>query len=179
MADYFAAEITLGGNVPTAVVPELCRRICDLGLSDDDEQSCFKPEAASDLLDGCREIDGVRLLRLSDSEAYFGRFASLETFLQKKGISYCRITDSKYEHDGEIVEFRPEMGLVRTLASKSGEPLMPLHAVREALSSLYLVQTLLDSRRERKAQAVLRRCCKQLGQSLPPLVPPLPAFELV
>ena len=99
-------------------------------------------------------------------------------FLQKHGISYRRRSDSKWEYDAEIVEFRPGLGTVSYPTNSTGQPfvlLASLIAVDEALSKarLRLRQGLVTN-----PAAALRQVQGLLREQLPPRVPDLKPFEI-
>ena len=178
MSDYMAAEIRIGGSILQSTVAPLCDAICQQNVSLEWGDSLFVPTSAVELLDACQEIDGVKLLRLCDDQATWGEFDELEEFLQQRLVSYRRHRDGKFEHDSEVVEYRSHLGLVRTLASKSSEELVPLQPVREAESLIEVAAAHFKDKRLDAGRKLVHQAVQHLQKHLPPVVPPLQHFEI-
>jgi hypothetical protein len=83
-----------------------------------------QPLRAEDIVDGgCYCDDEANLAVLTD----------LGNELQRAGISYIGAQDAKYEYDGEVHMFTPELGLFRSTGSNGGEVLVTSTDLDQAL----------------------------------------------
>lgn len=180
MADHMPGQIRIGGKIPQSLAPELCREIGNAYVSLEWGDPAFCPNSAADLMAARREVDGVLLLELCDDQARFGEFEELEAFLQEHGIAYTRQSDPKYEHDGELLEYRPgsEPDLFTTNAV--GQPVVPASALSEVEAALTetLEQLAKGPGCEGAAIEPAQRARQLLREQLPPPVPPLEPFEI-
>ena len=179
MSDRMAAEIWIGGRIPKRFVQQLCDVICRQGVSLDWGEALFAPGSAAELLEGCREEGGLRLLHLCNDEISWGEFGELEEFLVRRKISFRRRSDAKYEHDAALIEFRPGIGPVWFPTNSSGKPFVPLTdfvlvaaAVDQAIESA-------DGKSASQLLSRLRKIRRLVKKSLPIVVPPLEPFEIV
>lgn len=179
MSEPIATEIAIGGRVREDQVAGLCQAIADECVSLDWNDALFQPTSAEDLLEGCQERDGVRVLWLCDDQANYGCFDHLETFLKAQGIAYRHKSDAKYEYDALIIEFRPHIGEVCFASNNNGEALIPL----EKLTSLAAaIDRATDTAEGQTALELLRRLrnLQQFAHEVLPIVaPPLTPFEIV
>ena len=99
-----------------------------------------------------------------DDQARYGEFEELVELCRQLGLSYDRISDARYEHNGESARWRPDMErpLVED-ADQSGKPMVHCECIEECLATL---------RAGRIAEGI-----KAL-QDLVPDVAPLPRFEV-
>ncbi len=178
MSDYMAAEIRIGGSILQSTVAPLCDVICQQNVSLEWGDSLFVPTTAAELLDACQVTNGVSVLRLCDEQARWGEFEQLEELLRQRLVSFRRFTDGKYEHESEVVEYRSHMGLVRTLASKAGEELIPLQPVREVESLIDVAAAHFKNKRLDAGRKLVRQAMQHLREHLPPVVPPLQPFAI-
>jgi hypothetical protein len=178
MSDYIAAEITIGGNVKRSLVRSLCRAISSQRVALDWGETLFQPESAQDLLAALTDVNGVKLLKLCDDQARWGQFEELEWFLEKHQIAFRRHSDGRYEYDSDLVEYRPGLGRVYSLASKSGEPLVSLGLARQGIAALSEVQKLLRRKQSAEAVRIIRSGLRSLRSQLPHEVPPLKPFTI-
>jgi hypothetical protein len=179
MADYIAAEIRIGGQIRQDLVPGLCKAIREECVSLDWGDACFVPDSAAELINACDERDGVRLLCLCDDQASYGQFSILEKFLIEAGICFQRHSGAKYEFDAEITEFRPGLGQVVFASNNNGEFLVPLEKLTRIATA---IDKATETAARQTALELLRRLrnLQQLAhESLPIIVPPLEAFEIV
>ncbi len=179
MSEYMAAEIWIGGKAPAALVPELCRKIGAERVGLECGDNSFAPAGADELLAACEIVDGVRLLHLFDDQARWGEFRDLEMFLQAHGVAYRRITDGKWDYDPELIEFRPESGVVVCATNHSGQPTVDVASLRILETRLIRAAEKLHGGAADSAERVLRRAIGFLRRQLPPVVPPLAPFEIV
>jgi hypothetical protein len=68
-----------------------------------------------------------------DDEANLAVLTDLGNELQRAGISYIGAQDAKYEYDGEVHMFTPELGLFRSTGSNGGEVLVTSTDLDQAL----------------------------------------------
>jgi hypothetical protein len=179
MSEPIPTEIAIGGKIRADQVPGLCQAIAEQGVSLEWGDACFTPETADDLLSACQEHDGVRVLWLCDDQANYGRLEVLELFLERDQIAFRHKSDAKYEYDAEIIEYRPETGHESYSSDNSGQPLIPLQTMTSIAEA---VDKAADTAEGKSALELLRRLrnVQQLvHESLPIVVPPLAAFEIV
>jgi hypothetical protein len=178
MSNGTPAEISIGGRIPTSVVQPLCQAIAAEGVALEWGEASFEPRSADDLQRDCTDRDGVVVLWLCDNQARLGQFEGLENFLQEHAIAFRRRSDSTYEYDLEIVEYRPGSDAVAILADAAGEPVVLIVRIRSVENSVARALQLIN-RGDRRGPAVLRSVHKRLRKELPPEFPPLTAFEIV
>jgi hypothetical protein len=171
MSDRMAAEIWVGGKLPRSLVGEF--PISDLRL--DFDLTPFDSTTEEGIL-SARDEDG--LLHFADCEAAWGEFAELEGWLHKHKMPFRRHSAGKYDYLPEVVEFMPDLGKeVQTIATDTGEPLV------YSSELMPILEKMADLRRsDRPLNAQLRawkRLSGKLAKLVPPMLPPLPAFEIV
>ena len=180
MAEYMPGEMWIGGKIAAALVPDLCAAISQQGVALEWDDCDFAPATPEDLLEGVRpNKSGVRLLRLCNSQARWGQFATLERFLEEHRVAYTRFSAGQRDYDHEKVEFRPNTGRVEMVSDSQGEPVVTASRVR-ALESV-LVEA-VESARSGSVEAAIRlvqTVQRSLQESLPGEMPPLEPFEIV
>jgi hypothetical protein len=174
MADRFAGEITIGGNVPAALLEEFLEEVRSTGaLVGDYEGSPFEATSAEQLR---QALDGSGHLNLVDAEAHYGMFEELEGFLCAHDIPFDRHSDGQYEFDAENVVFRPGMERpLEMLADKSGNTLVRVDEVRPVATELARLAT------EEMTKDELLRAVAKLSKDLANLLPevaPLPPLTI-
>lgn len=102
MADRVSASITIGGELPAALLLDLVRIVGVEGLSTDWDGSDF---SASDL-------PSNEPLRLMAHEVAWGRFEGLEAFCIENGLPFTRWSGA----------YPGQWGAERTVFTGSGEP---------------------------------------------------------
>ncbi len=175
MADYMAAQITIGGSVPQRLVPRLCAVISRQGIRLEWGDVVFRPGTAQELLEARRQVDGRLCLRLCDDEVAYGQFDQLEEFLVRHRIPYDRHAEGKYEFDPVLVFFRPPQEPIALLATSTGQVVThaaPLWSLADKFSAAR-VDGHVDA-----AQA-LRRLVRELKRALPPEPPLLTEFNIL
>jgi hypothetical protein len=180
MADYMGAVIHIGGRVPKSLLPKLCRRIAAANVLTDWGGEVVCPGKASDLLALRRERDGAMLLSLFADDALWGEFTELEAFLQKHGISYDRLTDPRYEYDGEIVCFRPGNKPVCMQTNADHEPVVVASHIQAIDGRLAALGDGWKSGQltAESALAEIDELRSVLAGLLPPGIPALESFEI-
>jgi len=123
--------------------------------------------------------DGVRVLWLCDDQASWGRFDTLEPFLQQHKIPFTRLTAGRYEYDSERVEFRSDRGRVGYVTNAVGEPFISAAKISEVESELSRILTSTGKRSFKQLLATVQSVRGKLQQVLPPTVDPLPPFQIV
>ena len=178
MSEWIAAEIWIGGKIPAALVPELCRLIGEETALECGE-AAFEPTAARELMKARRNEHGTLLLHLVDDQARWGQFEALEQFLEQHGVPFRRRTEGKYQYDPELIEFRPGLGPLQFMTDHSGRPVVPAAglqaidaAVKQALAGAQHSST-------RSLALKLRGIQRRVRAHLPRTVPPLESFEIV
>jgi hypothetical protein len=180
MSEHMGAEIALGGEIPIALVSELCQAIRAQGVALEWGEPFFEPHTAEDLLGACtEEPGGARVLRLRDDEALWGEFQALECFLREHEIAYSRQSDGRYEFEPERVEFRPGEPLWLQVTNTSGEPVIAVSCLAEADRALG--QALATAREgfSPTALASFEAAYRLFRDRLPPEVPPLEPLVIV
>ena len=128
MADYFPANIRIGGPIPRTILNDLISTILAEGASCDDYGG---PEYNRDeLRKDMRE--GVTVPLFND-RACCGQFKDLEAFLVKHGIHFDRHSDSYREFNAENVFYRGGPECVVMLADQDGHNLVRCCDVLEIL----------------------------------------------
>ena len=139
MADRFPGEIHIGGTL----------RVADHDADDVSEflgQCSEQPTQWGESSHGgaltLETIDEVidedtGWITFRHDQACYGEFQELEEICRELGLSYDRTSDAKYEHDGELVRWRPgmEQPLVEN-ATQSGSPLIDRDRVEACLATL-------------------------------------------
>jgi hypothetical protein len=173
MSDRFAAQITIGGTIPRSLVEGLCNEISASGGSTDWGETNCEPSDERSLLN-LRGENGT--ITLYDSEARYGEFPELEAFLIDHGIPFDRLSEAKWEYDGEVVKFRPVHELYHLLATQDGETSITSEEIEEIAKRLDYVDGL--SKRELLDLVVQVRddLRSVMGMDVPP-VPPLVIVE--
>ena len=166
MADRMAATICIGGALPAALVPDLCRELREASVGVQGAATCFRPENADDLMQACH--DGW--LCLQDDEVPWGEFG-FEGFLQQQGISYDRFTEPKYDRPAVIVSFRPGGGVVCRDTTILHEPFV-------LTSQLVAVEDALVSAVENPTRDAVQQALTLLRAAVPPKVVPLPPLTI-
>jgi hypothetical protein len=174
MADRMAAEIWIGGKLSRSLLDEF--PISDLTLDWDETPIASTSE---DGILSARDESG--LLHFADCEAAGGEFEELEGWLREHNIPFQRQTSGKYEYDPCFVEFRPDLPRKPdryTLTTQNGAPVICREEIEKAMRGM---AKLVDDKK-RTAEKRLRaweRIYRRLSRSMPPKLPPLPAFEIV
>ena len=174
MADRMAAEIWIGGKLSRSLLDEF--PISDLRL-DWDETPIASTSEDGILI--ARDENG--LLHFADCEAAWGEFEELEGWLREHGIPFQRQTSGKYEYDPCFVEFRPDLPRKPdryTLTTQNGAPVICREEIEKAMHGM----AKLVNDNKRTAEKRLRaweKIYRRLSRSMPPKLPPLPAFEIV
>jgi hypothetical protein len=174
MADRMAAEIWIGGKLSRSLLDEF--PISDLRL--DWDETPIDPTSEDGIL-SARDENG--LLHFADCEAAWGEFEELEGWLREHSIPFQRQTSGKYEYDPCFVEFRPDLPCKPdryTLTTQNGAPVISREEIEKAMHGM--AKLVNDKRRtaEKRLQA-WERIYRRLSRSMPPKLPPLPAFEIV
>lgn len=102
MADRVSASITIGGDLPAALLPELLDLITFEGLSTDWDGEPF----------GAAQLPTDEPLRLMAHEVAWGRFEQLEAFCIKHNLPFARWSGA----------YAGQWGAERTVFTGSGEP---------------------------------------------------------
>ena len=174
MADRMAAEIWIGGKLSRSLLDEF--PISDLRLDWDETPIASTSE---DGILSARDESG--LLHFADCEAAWGEFEELEGWLREHGIPFQRQTSGKYEYDPCFVEFRPDLPRKPdryTLTTQNGAPVISREEIEKAMQGM----AKLVNDNKRTAEKRLRaweKIYRRLSRSMPPKLPPLPAFEIV
>jgi hypothetical protein len=179
MSESIPAEIWIGGRIPSEHVSELCEVIGVQEVSLEWGEARFEPETADDLVAICKVRNGVRLLFLCDDQANSGEFADLEEFLIGTGISFRRRSESKAEFDGELVEYRPGIGPVRTPCDGGGCPFVPLPTMISVAEAVDQAANTAEGQTALELLRRLRNLQHLVHESMPVVVPPLEPFEIV
>jgi len=162
MSDRIAAHMTIGGELPRALLPQLLKAIAGAEVATDWGDAFFAPHDGDELLSGLMK----GRLWLCDDESRDGAFPGLEDACRKLGLSYTRCCESRYEHNAEVVDWRPGMRkpLTRVGSVTPHVICVPETRVRKALAHL-------EAGRISKATSLLRSLC--------PTIPALPPFKIV
>ena len=162
MSERLCAEIWIGGQLSRSQLPEFLRVVSEARVSLEWGDACFTPNSAEELLESLRDCR----LWLCDDQASCGELPELENACRAMGLSYTRHSEGKYEHDAEIVEWRPGMAepLCRVGSNRNQSAYVPVEEVAKAFKHL-------ETGRVGKAKKILSLLCPQ--------VPELPPFEIV
>lgn len=143
MADYFPAEIHIGGPIPRAALDDLIEAILAEGVSLHDYGG---PGPTREELDeALREGAAVDLY---DDQACYGQFEDLEAFLVNHGIHFDRHGDAHCEFNAENVHYRGSREPLIMLADQSGNSLVRCQEVLEILDGLAGDKTKLKAIRD-------------------------------
>jgi hypothetical protein len=180
MSKYVPGEIWIGGKIAATLVPDLCTAISQQGVALEWGDCVFAPATAEDLLKAARPTkSGVRLLRLCNREARWGRFTRLERFLENHRVAYTRFSAGQQDYDHEKVEFRPNTGQVEMVGDSQGKPIVAASRVRAVEPVL---AGTVESARSGLAETATRSvqpARMSLQASRPGELPSLQPFEIV
>jgi hypothetical protein len=179
MSEHIAAEIRIGGRMPASLVPALCQSIAHEAVALDWGEGRFSPTTKEDLLEAREDRDGVLLLRLYDTEASWGQFEQLEHFLRDHGIPYDRLSDPKYEYMGQLAMFRSGTDPLELPTDPQHRPIVLADELEPVVTSLSQSIRHMEGGDVQRALEVATQAQELLQKSLPPAVPPLPAFDIV
>ena len=179
MSERMAAQIWIGGKLSAQLVPELCGEIDAEGVALDWGGARFAPKTEAELLKARVDCEGAAVLYLCDEQASWGRFDSLEGFLQEHDIPFTRRDDGGAAYNGEIVEFRAGQDPICIPTDADGEPVVDASVLRPVDELLTGALEQLESGSTDKAASMLRDAHGQLRAQLPPVVAPLEPFEIV
>lgn len=166
MADRFAGEIHIGGALRVADHdPDEVARF--LGECSEQPIAWGEPSPGREVtLSTIDQVvdEAAGFIIFRDDQARYGEFEELEELCRQLGLPYDRISEARYEHNGELVRWRPGMEepLVET-ADQSGKPVI----LREQLEAC--LATLKAGRVQEGIKAL---------QDLAPDIAPLPRFEV-
>src|SRR5581483_815343 len=166
------------GKLDPKLVPQLCDAIALEQVALDWGEGSFDPGTAGDLLAALTPRKKVRLLRLCDDQARWGRFEQLEDFLVGHGISFDRSSDGKFEYDPELVVFRPGNDPRSIGTNAAHEPVVTEPAVSEALAQLTSALELFTKGHVDQGLAIAHRVHRRLSEALPARYPALRSFEI-
>jgi len=94
MSDRFPAEISIGGQIPEALVEDLVDAIFSEGVSWDwGDAYVKKDEVRAALQEG-------KIVTFVNDEASYGEFTDLENFCADNFVDFDRQSTAKYEYDG-------------------------------------------------------------------------------
>ena len=174
MADYMAAQITIGGEVSQKLAKKLCTAIAQQNICLEWGAITFQPETPEALLQARSQVAGRMYLRLCDDEVAYGWFDQLEDFLVRHKIPYDRQSEGKYEHDPLFVFFRPPDQPMALLATSNG------HVVTHA-GPLWTLAAKFASLKPSGGdpQKAIRSLVRQLKRALPPQPPLLPELQIL
>lgn len=178
MADYIAAQITIGGCISRKLIPRLCRALCAEALALEWGNEAFQPASVEDLLSARQVIDGELVLRLFDDSAAYGEFPLLEVFLQKYRIAFDRQSEGHYTAPPRLVSFRPKAGVREWFTTSEGSLVVEASPLWELQGQ---VDSLIRSHRHgrtRQTQDRLLHLSSLLKEAVPDRPAPLPAFEI-
>jgi len=180
MADYMPGEIWIGGRIAAALVTDLCAAISREGVALEWGDCDFAPATAEDLLEAVRpNQSGVRLMRLCNSQARWGEFATLERFLEAHRVAYTRFSAGQQDYDHEKVEFRPNTGRVEMVSNSQWEPVVTASRLRGLDSTLVRAAESARSGFMETTLRLVQSARRSLQESLPGEMPPLVPFEIV
>ena len=138
MSERMNGEISIGGPVRRADVPELIQQISKAGVTLGWDGPRFHARDGDELLKLAQFDDGTPgALGLMDHEARYGMFEELEAFLRAHEIAYDRRSDAKDEYDAELVRFRPGMAEpFEQITNQAGEPVVVVSRLAAGPSAL-------------------------------------------
>lgn len=171
MSDRMAAEIFIGGTIPSQLVAPLCRAITADGVSLDWGDAVFQPATARELLTHRRDHHGVRVLALCDDQARSGCFETLEQFLITEDIAFDRYHEAKYEFDAEWVCYRPGRKPLVLVTDADRRPIVRADVVAKAQRRVAAVLAALEKSNHAQALVVARRLRRILIEALPTVEP--------
>ncbi len=142
MGVHFLGEITIGGPIPSELLPELVKLLDHAGVLPDG--------------DDLRKYLDKGHLFFRDAEASYGCFRTLEDFLQAHDIEFDRWSDGTYEYEPEMVTFRSGTDLRTWPTDRDGQRVVRAGEVEKLL-------------RQRGIKEARRRARKLFGPEVPPL----------
>ena len=130
MSDHFCGQIWIGGKVSKKVLPKLIVEIDAEGLLTDDMERFG--DSTEEYLQTA--IQNKTPAGFGDDQARNGEFYELEAFLVKNKIAFLRQSSAYCEYTGELILFRPDLGMQKPqqcYCTDSGEPLIPLSILQQ------------------------------------------------
>lgn len=177
MSDYLAAEIFIGGPLPSRLVTQLCSVITAEEAALDWGEAAFHPESSRDLLAHRRNYHGALVLALCDDQARSGCFEQLEAFLIARRIPFDRYHEAKYEFDAELACYRPGRQPTVMITDADRKPIVRSATVARAQKQLTAVIAALEKQRLVSPLRAARSVERTLAKALP-RVSPLDDFEI-
>ncbi len=176
MSEPIPACISIGGKLTWKLVPQLCESIQADGLSLEWGDALFRPKTADELMESCRDEEGINVLWLCDDQANWGRLPNLEDFLTKVGkLPFDLRSDGKLGFDPDVIFSRPGQQPVQITTNAQGNSVI----VAELLAPIVKMLAKAASAKQKQAwQTGAQRALKRLQAVLPPAITPLPPFEI-
>ena len=176
MSEPIPTCISIGGKLPRKLVPQFCESIQADGVALEWGDACFRPKSAEELMDACRDVEGIDVLWLCDDQANWGRLPSLEDLLTKVGkLPFDLRSDGKLGFNLDVISSRPGQRPVQITTNAQGDSVI----VAELLAPIVKTLAKAASARQKQAcQTGARRALKRLQAVLPPAITPLPPFEI-
>lgn len=173
MSDHLAAEIFIGGPLPSRLAALLCTAIAAESVATEWGDAAFLPRTAADLLENRRDHHGTLVLGLCDDVASWGCFEELEKFLVAEGIPFDRYHEAKYEFDAELVCFRPGKKPTVIMTDADRKPVVRQEVVKTAQKQLAAVIVAL----RKQSLAAPLRAARSVERTLAKAVPQVPLLR--
>lgn len=159
MADYFWAEIEIGGPIRRSLVTRLRELMKEpaANYSADEVLTANLKQLFSDF------DPATGYLHLEDPDARYGQFEELEEFLRGEDVGYNRRSDGKYEFTPEEARFRA--GMAQPAIRYMTHEFAPVVSQREAEQA----RQLLEAGHASDALVKLRELVGPTLADLPPL----------
>ena len=127
MADYYPAQIRIGGPIPSAILPKLMDAIMTERLQWPLDGIAVTRESLE------KELSDGRCLDLLNPEASCGQLEHLVCFLVNHGIHFNSHSDAYREYNAENGYYRGGDSILSLAATQEGVPLIKVEAVARVL----------------------------------------------
>jgi hypothetical protein len=126
MGERYSATIEIGGKIKRALLPELVAACESDGVSSETTQAEVGEE---DFVNAAKAGETIQLF---DHQASYGQFTDLESWCQKNGVTYQRVSSPHYDIDGETAFWKPGMADPTEVSSTgAGYPYVTLNDLIE------------------------------------------------
>lgn len=159
MARPLSASLSIGGPIPSNLLPTLISLIQQQHVTLSTIDALFHPLTVTDLLDAARG----ETLDLFATDAPYGEFPVLEAYLMAHHIGFDRHHHADTQFDATLLRFRPGMSCPRVFASENED-----QAILVEARLLSHVLHLLRASQTTDASNLLSLA---IGNDIPPLAP--------
>jgi hypothetical protein len=170
-------SLTLGGEVPEHVVPDLCARLRVAQVRESIKGPLFQPENGTDLQEACNTYAGKPFLRVYGGTTQFG---GLPDFFQFHKIRFILMVPAQADIPARRWSLGPDGSVFPASCdvNEYGVPTVTVDVIRDVLDTITVgCQSSHHSTDERFA--TIRRTAGQFCRNLPQVSIFMPEFSII